>query len=1157
MPRLDDVPWVPTAPGESSPPAARPVALLPAGRAITHGLVRTFPVAYLREKTGLEIPSLDLPESVYSFLHSRRHESSDKLWTDLHGVFRPGTHHPWPPDSRADENFLELLGLTETLQRLDPEKAGELLRGLAGDEQARLIPVARPDGRREFVGVPDPESSTAGRRGVSVMGRLGGAGIDPLDPPSVLDVSFVAEGVLSAEDLDRAKPFGLRPFAVDAILDRLNKVAELGSGPPADFDELRRLVRFLWALLTRERRSEFGTAAVSTRALTFASPEWFWLQPGRAGKDETARLRQRRERSLAEVPLPARDGTWHPAGTLAFGADWADWVDENLPYTDRERRVAAMRRLELLAPTPGSLLGPPSEVLALLPAESATSRSARAAESPTSNSTDESNEPDTGDLPAGDLTAEEQQERVPLEQLAFLLRLGCWEVPPVEGHDTRQPRFGVAWPWPGIRRGLVPDEDKQEWNFDFWRWSGTGHRNVTVTEDARLRWPLVQDGREQRIVMAAAVADGAALYCSLAHASALCRGCSTPLGNSHQRTYHTQDGQRRPSTLALQLQRQAWIPAARAGKPVGARSPSEVWWDPRGLDAHALRTSPLQHLPLAEVSAWPTSLRTLCGVLSLTEGSPKQLQQLLAALRRDLEQAAIDFTSGTTRQTFISLHRLICEALSASDPAEHLPENFEVLCELGSRLVHRPRGECRHDDGKYVGYKGRFSGRVPFVILARDKQAVAAALSIPPFEVTVRRQDDDNEGDGEDITGTLRDELTDRIPEILAVMVHHAGGTNPLDPTGDAFKERARRLSELRVRRLRNLTLDASVVGLPGVREIIGDRSQDESYLDTSRPGSPVIYHDFAGEDWRPRLRRRLAGHLAALTDVAAAYTDTFTLLLTAGESEREDLLQSWGVTHAHVQDIRTQLGIVTDEDRSRTGNWLRAVLAVLGKDDLAPEDPSLDHQRISELLIHAGLPRSDADVLAEGLTSPIPGDPLGPVLPTLLLHRVDLSKLSAALAARGEPRLRIRVARDRLATWVQAHGPRLVAVLLTAGRPEEDAKAAVVAISSPAELEYTLDPTPGQYLSAVVAALWQQGLHTEADPLATEPANTLAKLVGLSVEELDERARQLYDAAARNDRLVQLAQGWARELRLLAVLARSSGATSSAIRREAQQIDR
>ena len=126
-----------------------------------------------------------------------------------------------------------------------------------------------------------------------------------------------------------------------------------------------------------------------------------------------------------------------------------------------------------------------------------------------------------GEVDETEGTEASDARREPLEQFAFLLRLGCWEVPPVEGHESGRAVSGRMWPWPELRESLAPEEADAEWNFDVWQWSGTGHRNITVTEDARL---LVADRNEvtttTRVDMAAALADGAALYASLTEASA-------------------------------------------------------------------------------------------------------------------------------------------------------------------------------------------------------------------------------------------------------------------------------------------------------------------------------------------------------------------------------------------------------------------------------------------------------------------------------------------------------------------------------------------------------------------------------------------------------------------------------------------------------------
>ena len=653
------------------------------------------------------------------------------------------------------------------------------------------MPVTRPVGRREFVPVPNPEGSAAGKRGVSVMARLGAGSDTPLDPPEVLDVEFLAEGLLTDQTRPRAEAVGIRPFTVDAVLDRLNIPDDALT---TDHDR-ERLVRFLWDLLARERRSDFSTASSSGNALSFAAHQWFWLQPGRARQDDNARQRQRRERNLAGVPLPARDGTWRPAGRLAFGADWADWVEAHLSYADGARRAAALRRLDRLAPDDGSLLAPPETVLSLLPTTSIPHILGDETDEDTAE-TDSSVEPTE---PLGEVDETEGAEasdarREPLEQFSFLLRLGCWEVPPVEGQESGRAVSGRMWPWPELRESLAPEEAAAEWNFDVWRWSGTGHSNITVTEDARLLWRPDRGDHLTRVDMAAALADGAPVYTSLTQASALCPSCTTEQGNRHRGTYRTRDGERRPSTLALQLRRQRWLPTTRAGVPTDGHSSDEAWADLRGLDTHAMRTSPLQHLPLVDVTGWPASLRTLCELHSLDDADPARLLALHEELRTALERSEVDLTTGSTHQSFVGLHRLIYESLARQQGTDPVPADFEVLSELGSRLVYRRRSDCRHDDGRYVGYRARFAGQVPFVVLARDKGNIAKALGIPTFEVSVVRRDDDP---GEDITESLQEELTERIPELLAVMVHHAGGTNPLEPTSEAFRERASRLRNL------------------------------------------------------------------------------------------------------------------------------------------------------------------------------------------------------------------------------------------------------------------------------------------------------------------------------------------------------------------------
>lgn len=98
---LDDhVAWLPGAPG--SPRRVAPVTLLPGNREVTASLLATFPVDYLRTRTGCEIAHPDLAVEVHRFLEERR-EDSETLWEALHELLRPGTSSPWPSDAVVTE----------------------------------------------------------------------------------------------------------------------------------------------------------------------------------------------------------------------------------------------------------------------------------------------------------------------------------------------------------------------------------------------------------------------------------------------------------------------------------------------------------------------------------------------------------------------------------------------------------------------------------------------------------------------------------------------------------------------------------------------------------------------------------------------------------------------------------------------------------------------------------------------------------------------------------------------------------------------------------------------------------------------------------------------------------------------------------------------
>ncbi len=83
--------------------------------------------------------------------------------------------------------------------------------------------------------------------------------------------------------------------------------------------------------------------------------------------------------------------------------------------------------------------------------------------------------------------------RLNAERHAFLLRLGVWEVPPIEAFESRDPRNRDAnFPWVGS----TADRQRAEilagggWMFGLDGWSGERHNNVYLAEDFWFTWPL-------------------------------------------------------------------------------------------------------------------------------------------------------------------------------------------------------------------------------------------------------------------------------------------------------------------------------------------------------------------------------------------------------------------------------------------------------------------------------------------------------------------------------------------------------------------------------------------------------------------------------------------------------------------------------------------
>lgn len=956
------------------------------------------------------------------------------------------------------------------------------------------------------------------------MARAGSSSNAPLVPPDELDVAFLADGLLENEtQVDRAKPFGVRPFTVDNVLDRLIGVSD-SVEPPAH------LVRFLWALLVRARESQFGTAHCAQRAEAFNPGDWFWCRPRSGDVDRN----QQRARYIAMARLPARDGVWRAAGTLAFGTEWAEWLDSGAcgPSTEASNtRWEAYRALDAISPSDDVMLAPPDVVLPLLDA----------------GAFDDTENAATDDE-QGELDIQRSRERH-----AFLLRLGVSEVIPVEAFSDTRTRDRDRFPWTGTlhKRRLELVSDGGGWAFHGHSWSGRQHRDVYASEDFRLRWDLEAAAHRNASELTRLLAIGAGFYSTRARMSVFCPGCSdSATGGRHSAHYHSTPSDNYPSILALQLREEPWVSALLDGRPVEEPvRPREAWWAPAYPSGGGLRQSSLRYLKVCHSELpFTDPLRRLCHITSLGEANPTAVLELLTNLRDEFDGSALPVNPRTSgRIAFSSLHRLAYGRLAQFAAQDgHIGERVEpigVLCEIGADLGYRAPELARHDNGRFAAYRRYFGGAISFVELAPDRRDVAECLGVPAFEVELTRRGTD---EGRDVTDDLQHLLKDRIPELLSVLVYYSLGAQTLELRSEAFEARTNRLRRLRVKQLANLVIDAVVTGTD-VTVTIGEQSTQDLFLDSST-SAPVLYHDLNGEGWQERIRRMLSPHLAAVLQ-SPAYASTFRVLLDADdEIEREAFLQELGITAAEVEAIKASIGIVSEEDRRRASRWFGAIVAAMTATESVPEIASA---RIVDALVAAGLPEQVARRLHDlGDTDARTDVSQDGALWILKASGVDLTDLDRRLRPVGYIGLDIRVARSRLRSWLQQNERRVAAVLAIRESPEA-AKSAPSTWRVPAELSHELDPADDQWMSPVLEALRTLEFEPDVAGLLGSPAAELARLAGVSAtEELDERVSQLYDAEERANALRRFAAVWRRHLVLLGILARmSAGDGRAAIR--------
>ena len=1114
---LDEVAWVPLEGESPDGDFGKPTEILADDDAdVVEKIRATFPAAYVRERAGLGVPARGIGIFGNRFLVSRQPDDSESLWETVKELSRPGAGGPW--ESGDEEiGFLALLELFAALRVKDGDEADALLNDLRGDDESVLVPVSAGSGDVRMVSMPDPTEGVAGQRSRGVMARTQRrtpAEGDSLVPPASLELDFVPDGLLETErEIDDAKAFGIRPFTVGNVVDRLVSATERE-------DEVGEIARFLWRLLTRERASEFSIGSALERTREFNPSGWFW--PTASGPD---RERQSRLRSLARVLLPARDDSWQPAGSLAFGVDWVAPIESALgPSPARDRRCEAYAALDVVSPGPGTLIASPERLLEQF-----------------------------GDVP----TPVDPESGEPINPLvwlhAFLLRLGVWETLPVEPFDdagqTNRDRFPWADdPFSREREVLIAREG---WVFGE-HWYGGEHRNVWVSRDFRFRWGLGDSAAAEPVMTSRLVGFATGLYEELRYLTVFCPRCS---GHTARRWSDSSNGY--PSLLAVELRTAGWVPAVRDGSPLDSpAAPSSVWWAPSIPSGAALTQSPLRFLTLCDPEAEVGSrLRELVGIESLEDADRDSVLDLLNSLQEQFEGDWLTPDPGQSsgaRRAFVGLHLRAYERLADLGEDEDAAEDeIDVLCEVGDNLEYRPAGEVFHDDGSFASYR-RYFGSLPFAELAKEKVSVANHLGVQRFEVDLERRPS---SEPVDVTDEIPELLADRIPEFLAILVHHVLAGQTLDPDSADFRTRARRLQQLRVMAVENLVIEARVKGTDA-STTIGEHSEEELFLEGEATPNPVIYHDLKGEGWRDAFRRRLAPHIARIIE-RPDYADVFALfLLDDTDVQREATLLERGITQADVDEIRTAIGIVSEGEKRAYRLWFGTILALIRGED----GPAVvAEETIHEMLEAAGLSPDEASRLLDrggGDQARRDVDPDG-ALAQLRDRGVDLRALDEMLKAAGDDGLQIRVARARLREWTVRHR-RAAATVLAERLEREYAKAIADGWRAPASLDYALDPSPGEWLAPVVASLREAGFEPLVEALAAAPTRELMRLAGADrPEEFESRTAALYDEEQRRAILAAAGVLWRRQLKLVGILVRTAPADGrAAIRRREEEVD-
>lgn len=1124
---LDDEPWVAARPLGSLPRRVSPGQVIAEPRGgLARQLPLAFPPVYLHTRTGLRYPASDVGHGGLAFLAERAAivRSTEQLGLDAETarlLLTPGSVPVW--HDRPDDGFRGLLEALEELIQLDKDMEA-LIAELRAEPAAQIVPVVSSDdaGGREMRALrPRGRASVEADDIPRIMARIRRESGTSLAPPPSLGIDFVADGVLDAELLGSiGTRLGIRPYTTVAVLDALAG-REPGGDPEAE-------VRFAWRLLLRESESGYSVASALRESGVISPETWFWARPGDAGSEAEAD-RRRRERALSSVNLPTMAGVWRPAGELAFGSAWADWLESGPGRVlgDGQRRVSAYRDLEELAPSSADLLASPDTIRDLLPLDDGDIGWVGGS---------------TSDLP------DDPEQRYAKLTFTFLLRLGVWEVPPIVGLVDRRDRPEEEWdPWADLPKRDAHIAHVRELDTPF---NTYPHRRVHVAEDYRLAWAI-----RSTTAMTRSLARAWRLLEDLRRIVLFCPRCR------HSTRKWSDDDRRYESYLIRELRTTPWVPVTLGGLEVSPVTPGRAWDVAERPEAGRMAQSWMRFLPLVEAGFDP-DLTAFLGVGRVETADVPRIKGLLLELREQFEAGAIDAVrrSGSfPGQAFAALHWRLYERLARVDPeaARSVAEDVGVLATMGTTLGYYEPGSVRHDDGAAGGYKRHFQSRVPFSVLRQDMGSTADALGISRLRISVRRGDDDM---GIDVTDRVRPFIHERAADLLALQVYRPIFGAPLELGSRTFRERAARLDALRVIQLDNLVLHVSVVGTD-IEVTVGEERNQDVYLEAPTTARPILYHDLSGQ-WDERLRSLASGHLAALLE-APGYAAMFQLLLQQPtEEDRLEFLDEYGVSEGDVDRVARSIehgGVVSQQADER---WWRALLPQLGAEPLPDPMPSDEAQVVRERVQALGERLGDALTMA--LLSDIGTEPMrrdvepSGTLALLEAAGVDLSVLDRRLRELGDDGLSVGVAGRMLSDWRRRHGQSLTAVLLARGWDEERAAQGPRGLTVDDGLRFRVRPTVEEWLAPVLELLVSAGLTAEAEGLASGDADYLASLVGMTAAQLERIWNEHFSEEERARLLKDIAGAWRKTLVPVVVSARTrAGLPAHQIRAEAAAVDR